>query len=165
MIRDSIILGVDPGYGRVGIAVIESREGKQTLIHSECFETSPKLPHPKRLVLIAEKMEGVLEKYKPSQVAVEELLFSKNVKTAIKVAEARGIILAIAAKNNPRVLEFNPNSVKLAVTGYGRADKKQIVAMLHKILKIKKTIKHDDEYDAIAVGLTCAYVPLSTERV
>lgn len=153
---ESRILGVDPGYGRVGFAVIEIENGQQKLLHSECFETDKNLSHPERLGLIAERLKEVLEKFQPTKMAVEELLFSKNVKTAIKVAEARGVILAESAKQKIPVFEYNPNSVKLAVTGYGKSDKKQIINMLERILHIKTKIKFDDEYDAIAVALTCA---------
>ena len=89
-------------------------------------------------------------------MAIETLLFSKNVKTAIKVAEARGVILAAVAKRKINIFEFNPNTVKLAVTGYGKSDKKQIINMIEKLLNIRYKIKHDDEYDAIALALTCS---------
>lgn len=149
------ILGIDPGYGRMGIAVIESHKGNQNLIYSECFETTNKLEHPDRLALIATKLDKIINKYKPDKVAVEDLLFNKNVKTALKVAEARGVILAISAKRKVEICEFNPNSIKLAVTGYGRSDKKQIITMIHQIINLESK-KHDDEYDAIAVAITCA---------
>ena len=152
------ILGIDPGYGRIGLAIIENEKGKQKLIHSECFETDGKLPHPTRLGLIAEKLRNILERFKPAKVAVEELLFSKNVKTAIKVAEARGVILAEAARKKVAVFEYNPNSIKLAITGYGKSDKKQIIGMIERLVKIEHKIEFDDEYDAIAVALTCAAI-------
>ncbi len=154
--RNSCILGIDPGYGRIGIAIIENEGGKQKLIHSECFETDSKLEHPNRLALIADKICNIVDKFTPGKAAVEDLLFSKNVKTAIKVAEARGTILSEIARAGIPVFEYNPNSIKLAVTGYGKADKKQIIDMVGKLLKIDHAIKYDDEYDAIAVALTCA---------
>jgi crossover junction endodeoxyribonuclease RuvC len=87
------ILGIDPGYGRVGIAVINKEKGKDALVYSECFETDAKLPHYKRLLLIGEKIREMIEKYKPKEMAIETLIWSKNKKTALQVAEARGVIL------------------------------------------------------------------------
>ena len=150
----SKILGIDPGYGRLGIAVIESIARKSTLIHSECFETDSKLPHPERLALVLEKIIKVITKYDPDVLAIETLIFSKNVKTALKVAEVRGLIIAESASRGLQISEHHPNEIKMAVTGYGRSDKKQIIFMLEKILKITKHLKYDDEYDAIAIALT-----------
>jgi crossover junction endodeoxyribonuclease RuvC len=154
------ILGIDPGYGRMGIAVIKKTNEGDSLIHSECFETSSELNHPQRLLLLGEKVRKVIEEYNPDQVAVETLLWSKNKKTAMQVAEARGVILFEAARKNILIREFNPNQIKLAVTGYGKSDKAQVKAMVAKLIKIKPQIKarHDDEYDAIATALTCSAI-------
>ncbi|MEK7642565.1 MAG: crossover junction endodeoxyribonuclease RuvC [Patescibacteria group bacterium] len=152
-----LILGVDPGYGRIGLAIVEKNKLGEKLIHSECFETDKKLEHPKRLSLIGNRVEKIIKKFLPQKVAIEGLLWSKNVKTAIGVAEARGVILARVADKKIPVFEFNPNSIKLAVTGYGKSDKKQIINMINKIIKINKKIEYDDEYDAIAVALTAIY--------
>lgn len=151
----SKILGIDPGYGRLGIAIIESVNKTPKLIHSECFETSGKLPHSERLGLVLEKIKETIKKYKPDRLAIETLIFSKNVKTALKVAEVRGVAIAQSVENGLEIFEFHPNSIKIAVTGYGKSDKKQIIFMIEKILGLKKKFKHDDEYDAIAVALTC----------
>jgi crossover junction endodeoxyribonuclease RuvC len=150
------ILGIDPGYGRMGVAVVDSNNRTPILLYSECFETSEKLPHPRRLALVAEKISELIQEFNPAYLGIESLLFSKNEKTALKVAEARGAILAEAAKKNVIVNELNPNTVKLAVTGYGRSDKKQIINMVEKLVKIEHKIKHDDEYDAIAIAIACA---------
>ncbi len=170
--RNNIILGIDPGYGRVGIAVIEKYEkaptslklcgAREKLIHSECFETDTKLPHPKRLLLIGEKIKETIEKYHPSKIAVETLLWSKNVKTAMQVAEARGVILLEAARNGILICEYNPNQIKLAITGYGKSDKKQVICMVEKLVKVGPRKKHDDEYDAMATALTCSAISLPT---
>lgn len=163
------VLGIDPGYGRMGIAILEKQDGKEILLHSECFETSEKLPHPERLSLISNKIKELVEEWQPNILGIETLLFSKNVKTALKVAEARGVILSEAAHKHIRIKEFNPNEIKLAVTGYGKADKKQIIQMLRMIfptlLKPHGTSKKilDDEYDAIAVALTACTSSLSTQ--
>lgn len=179
MIHDSKILGIDPGYGRVGIAIIKKEKGKDILIHSECFETDAKLHHPKRLLLIGEKIKEIIKKYKPNKIALETLLWSKNVKTAMQVAEARGVILLEAArfqrmtleefapKDHPReilVCEYNPNQIKLAITGYGKSDKKQVISMIEKLIKLPHRQRRDDEYDAIAIALTCSAISLSTEK-
>ena len=111
------ILGIDPGYGRIGIAIIEKVEMGDKLIHSECFETDPKLPHNKRLLSLASKIESIIDFFEPDEMAVETLLFSKNQKTALQVSEARGVILTEGTKKNLIVREFNPNEIKLAVTG------------------------------------------------
>lgn len=153
-----IILGIDPGYGRVGIAVVEKNKGRERLLHSECFETDPKLPHSRRLFLLGEKMREVVQEYKPQQMAIETLLWSKNKKTALQVAEARGVILAEAARHSVVLREFNPNQIKLAVTGYGKSDKKQVISMIGRLLKLEPKKRLDDEYDAIAIALTCSAV-------
>ena len=151
----SRILGIDPGYGRLGLAIIESINKKPKLIYSGCFETSAKLEHSTRLGLILKKIQKIIKKFKPKKLAIETLIFSKNVKTALKVAEVRGAIVAEAASQDIEIFEYHPNSIKIAMTGYGKSDKRQIIFMLEKILGLKKKFKHDDEYDAVAVALTC----------
>ena len=164
--KNQTILGIDPGYGRVGIAVIEKSNRGEKLIYSECFETDGKLSHLKRLLLIGEKVRKVIEKSQPQKMAIETLLWSKNKKTALQVAEARGVILLEAARYGLLVCEYNPNQIKLAITGYGKSDKKQIISMVEKLIKISPSAagqkRHDDEYDAIAAALTCAAISLST---
>jgi len=146
------ILSVDPGYERLGVAIIENNE----LIFSDCFQTDKKFSHSKRLGELGERLEKVIEKYKPTIFALETLFFSNNQKTALLVSEARGMLLYIAEKNKLEVREFSPAEVKIGVTGYGRSTKDQIMSMVPKIIHIDKKITYDDEYDAIAVGITCA---------
>lgn len=150
------ILSVDPGYGRVGIAVIESNLGKNTLLYSDCFETSEKLPHHRRLSLVGEEITAIIEKWKPEVLAIEELFFNKNIKTALLVSQAVGVIVYEAAKKSLKVFQYSPLEVKIAVSGYGRATKEQVISMVPKLVKMEKKITHDDEFDAIAVGLTHA---------
>lgn len=164
LLASSYILGIDPGYGRIGIAVLKKEKGREVLIHSECFETEAKLEHSKRLLALGEKIKATIKKYKPNKIAIETLLWSKNKKTALQVAEARGVILLEAERSGVLIKEYNPNQIKLAVTGYGKSDKKQIINMIEKLIKLKPTKRHDDEYDAIAVALTCAVITLSTEK-
>lgn len=164
IIHNSRILGIDPGYGRLGLAIIEKRRNGDHLIYSECFETSAKLPHSKRLSDLGERLDQIIKKYQPNQLAIETLLWSKNTKTALQVAEARGVILFQASKNNLIIREFNPNQIKLAVTGYGKSDKKQIISMVKKLIQIDSQKKYDDEYDAIAIALTASAIKLSPEN-
>lgn len=159
------LISLDPGYERLGIAVIEkgastARGVKDALLYSDCFKTAKDLPHHERLALVGAEIERVIAEYQPQALALETLFFSKNQTTAIKVAEVRGVILYIAAKHGLRVFEYNPMSIKVAVTGHGGSDKAAVMSMIPRLIRIDKTIKHDDEYDAIAVGLTC----LATER-
>ena len=159
----STILGIDPGYGRIGIAIIEKTKKGDNLIHSECFETEAKLLHHERLLSLGEKIKTIIKKSQPQKIAIETLLWSKNKKTALQVAEARGVILFEAAKSGCLICEYNPNQIKLAVTGYGKSDKKQIINMVGKLVKLDIKKRYDDEYDAIATAITCSAIPLSTD--
>lgn len=148
------ILGIDPGYDRVGVAIIDKINGKDLLVFSFCIETDKKLPHYKRLHSISLELDLIVEKYKPNEASTETLFFSANRKTALCVAEARGVILSFCAKHNIKITEYSPSAVKIAVTGHGKSDKKQIISILPKLLEINKKIKYDDEYDAIAIAIT-----------
>ena len=149
------ILGIDPGYDRVGIAIIEGA----TLVHSECFSTSPKDDFHKRLKEIGQKLNEIIKEFSPEVMAIESLFITKNQKTAMKVAEARGVIAYEASLKGIKIYEYSPPQIKVAVTGHGGSDKSQIIKMIPLLLKSeKKNIKKDaldDEYDAIAVALTC----------
>lgn len=153
-----ILLSIDPGFERLGLAIIE-KEGrnKEALLYSECFKTSAKLPHHERLRLIGNKIKDVIEEYKPTELATEKLFFTSNQKTVIPVAEARGVILYIAGLYNMSVCEYSPPQIKVAVTGHGHSDKRQIMDMIPRLITVIKPIASDDEFDAIAIGLThCA---------
>ena len=154
--RGMRILGIDPGYGRLGLAIIDAEKGKkEILIYSECFETSPKIAHAERLSLIQEKIKKIIEEFSPEMAGIESLAFSKNKKTAIGVAEARGVILSEIAGKKIKITEHNPGQIKIAVTGHGASDKKQVATLVTKLIRLPHIPKHDDEYDAIAIGLTC----------
>ena len=148
------ILAIDPGYERVGISIIEKRATEGEVIFSECHQTDKKLNHSLRLSSITKEIIKCIELYKPKILAIEKLFFSKNVKTALAVAEARGVIIGQAALLGLEVFEYSPQEVKIAVTGYGKSDKQQVILMINRLVKIKKKINYDDEYDAIAIGLT-----------
>lgn len=150
------VLSVDPGYGRLGIAVIEKgTRGKDTLLYSSCLETPKTDPYEKRLLCVGEEIERVINKYSPDVFASESLFFAKNQKTAISVAGARGVLLYTAKQHDLPIFEYTPLQIKIAVTGYGRGDKKQVTEMVVRLIDTNKEILLDDEYDAIAVGLTC----------
>lgn len=148
------VLGIDPGYERLGIAIVERKDGKEHLIYSDCFKTSPKDPHYKRLRDIGEELEKVIQTHKPDSLAIETLFFNTNQKTAMSVAEARGTVLYTCARNNLKVYEYSPLQIKVAVTGNGRTDKQGVIKMIPLLISLEKEIKHDDEYDAIAAALT-----------
>ena len=153
------ILSIDPGYERVGIAILEKTSngsGGEELIYSDCFKTSKELSFIERLELVGQEVERVIEKYKPEGFAIEKLFFNTNQKTATNVSEVRGALIYIALKNRLKVFEYTPLQIKVAVAGDGHGDKEQVIAMVKNLIKIEKEIKYDDEYDAIAVGLTCS---------
>lgn len=149
------IISIDPGYERLGIAVIEkSLKQKEVLVFSECFKTSAKLPHHERLTLIGNRIKEVIHIYKPEQMATEKLFFSGNQKTALLVSEARGVILYVGSSLSLDIYEYTPISIKIAITGYGRSEKRQIIEMVKKLIVVPKEKSSDDEFDAIAIGLT-----------
>lgn len=149
------ILSIDPGYERLGIAVLEKETtGLEKLLYSDCFQTSSKLPHPERLKLLGEEVESVINKFQPEALSIETLFFNTNQKTAMKVSESRGTLIYVAKHLELEVYEFTPLQIKTAVTGHGRSDKKAIISMVPRLITVNKNIEHDDEYDAIAVGLT-----------
>lgn len=152
---DMKVLAIDPGYGRCGVAVVEkSAGGKETLLYSDCIETSPSSDFPARLKEVADECARLIKTYAPDCVAMEKLYFSNNQKTAMQVSEVRGALINCASGFGLTVAEYTPGEVKSAVASSGSADKKQVAAMLHMLMKIEKPIKHDDEYDAIAVAVT-----------
>ena len=147
------VLSIDPGFERLGIAVLDGDASQPNVLYSACFKTSPKDSFEKRLGLIGEELVYIIKKFKPEALAIETLFFTTNQKTAMRVAEVRGAIIYLAVSNNLSVSEYTPLQIKIAVTGYGRADKKQIISMISRVAPIRKGAL-DDEYDAIAVGIT-----------
>jgi crossover junction endodeoxyribonuclease RuvC len=148
------VLAIDPGYGRCGVAVVEKENGKDAYIYSDCIETSAKTPFEERLGHVASEVERLIATYSPHAVALEKLFFNTNAKTAMHVAEVRGAIIRAAQGAGVPIREYTPGEIKSATAGHGRADKKEVTRMIHLLLKIDKPIKLDDEYDAIAVGIT-----------
>ena len=147
-------LGIDPGYGRAGVAVVERTREKERLLYSSCIETDARDSIPLRLRHIGEEIERLIKAWSPDILAIEKLYFSKNQKTALGVSEARGVILYCAGKFDVPVLEFTPLQVKATVTGYGRADKRQMARMVATLLALPQPPRSDDECDAIGLSLT-----------
>lgn len=148
------ILAIDPGYDRCGVAVLQRTNGKDEVLFSDCIETNKKDSSEVRLAHVYSVLHEVWHTHMPTTLALEQLFFSKNQKTALRVAEARGVILAIAGTHHTPVFEYSPGQIKVAVTGYGAADKKQVSSMVPRLVRLEKKIAHDDEYDAIAIGIT-----------
>lgn len=145
------ILGIDPGYDRIGIAVVNDK----TLIHSECFTTNPKDDFHIRLKDLGQRVNFIINEYEPDVMAIESLFITKNQKTAMKVAEARGVISYEASLKEIPIFEYSPPQIKVAITGHGGSDKSSIIKMIPLLIKMTKKKALDDEYDAIAVALTC----------
>ena len=152
-----IILGLDPGLATLGYGVIKKEPKKKAEMLDYGVISTPKDENlAVRLCMIEKGLKQIIEKFKPDEIAVEELFFAKNVKTAISVAHARGIILLTANKECGRLFEYTPLQIKQALTGYGRAEKIQIQQMVKTLLGLKGIPKPDDAADALAVALTHA---------
>jgi len=151
------LISIDPGYDRCGVAIIEKtkQQNKGVLIFSGCLETNSKDIFTDRLFYIGDSLEKIIKKESPPGLAIEKLFFNTNQKTATNVAEVRGTILYIAKKHNLEIYEYTPLEIKVATTGYGRSTKSQMISMIPHLIQIDKKITKDDEWDAIAVGLTC----------
>ena len=148
-----IILGIDPGYAIVGYGVIKYEGGKMSVVDYGKITTEANIPLSKRLKLIYDSLTELIETFKPDVISVEELFFNSNVKTAIAVGHARGVIILAAANKNIKIAEYTPLQIKQAVVGYGRADKNQVQQMVKMFLKLKEVPKPDDTADALAVAI------------
>ncbi len=151
------IIGIDPGIARTGIGIIDEEKGKISALHFTCLETLQATSLPNRLQEIFTQTTEILKTYRPDVLAIEELFFNTNAKTAFIVGQARGVILLTAAEKNIPVATYTPLQVKIAVTGYGRAEKKQVGQMVQTILHLSSLPKLDDTTDALAVALTHAF--------
>jgi len=148
------VLGIDPGIARLGWAVIDEKKGRQKVVGFGCIETPKGKPDAKRLTLLFGKLKKIIKKYRPEVMAVEDLFFAANVKTASRVGQARGVSLLAGALQKVPVKVYTPLKIKMAITGYGRAEKKQVQQMVKTILKLENVPKPDDTADALAVALT-----------
>src|SRR3972149_5970954 len=152
-----IILGIDPGTTIVGYCLLQKDGGDVTLVQYQGIKTTPKLPQDEQLHIISGSLVKIIDIHRPETMAIEKVFFFKNNKTAISVAEAKGALLLTAKNAGLSVSEYTPLEVKMATTGYGRADKKQIQFMVKSILKLKTMPKLDDITDAMAIAITHAH--------
>ncbi len=148
------VLGIDPGYALMGWSVIDSKGSGMKLVNYGCIETKAGVPMPDRLRTLQLGIRDLLTIYKPDDVAFEELFFARNVTTALMVGAARGAAIIAAAEYTRNLYEYTPMQIKLAVTGYGKADKKQIQQMVKLLLRMDEIPKPDDAADAIACAIT-----------
>ena len=150
-----IILGIDPGFADTGYGVIEVQGQKIKMLACGSIKTSAKNKFIDRLNQLHQELSVIIKKYKPNKVAVEELFFCKNVKTALLVGQARGVCLMTIAKHKLPIFEYTPLQVKQAITSYGKADKNQVGQMVKILLNLKVLPKPDDATDALAIAITC----------
>jgi crossover junction endodeoxyribonuclease RuvC len=151
------IIGIDPGYDRLGIAIIEGPVGREQLLYSTCVTTSKKQTFPERLAQLGKTVEQLLKEYRPNVLAIEKLFFTKNQLTAMAVSETRGVLLYLATLAGLTISEFTPQQIKKTVTGQGNADKQQVAQLVTRLIKLPpatNTKRLDDEIDAIAIALT-----------
>lgn len=149
------ILGIDPGFDRLGVCIIEKSKNKEVLLYSTCIVTNKKDDFAKRLSHIAQELLVILDTYHPHELAIETIFFTTNQKTAIAVAEVRGVCLYLSYNQGLVISEYSPPQIKLAIAGHGQANKKDIAHMVPKILGHTLNTKLlDDEIDAIAIALT-----------
>jgi crossover junction endodeoxyribonuclease RuvC len=146
------ILGIDPGIGRCGFAILEQTSKKIEMRQCGCIVTNVGDPEPTRLFEIKKDLSSIIEKWQPDKVAIESLFFISNQKTAISVAQARGVVIVTCAEAGLPIIDITPLQVKMSVTGFGKADKKQIQTMIVKLLNLKKIPKPDDAADAVAIA-------------
>ncbi len=151
------ILGIDPGYATVGYGIIDYESAKFSVVSHGAVITPPKDKFPKRLKTIYDDITFLIEKYRPDSLAIEKLYFNTNTTTAIDVAQARGVIVLAAENNGLKIYEYTPLQVKQSVTGYGRAEKRQVMDMVKNLLKLKAVPKPDDTADALALAICHAH--------
>lgn len=150
------ILGIDPGTGILGFGVVDVKGTKLSLIDAGVITTPAHTPHDERLEDIFDSLTEIIETTKPDAYSVEKLFFTKNITTAMSVAEARGVALLVARQHKVPIYEYTPNQIKQTITGYGKADKKQVQEMVRLQLGLKDVPKPDDCADAIAAAITHA---------
>jgi crossover junction endodeoxyribonuclease RuvC len=160
------VIAIDPGYDRIGIAILERQAGaaRETLIHSECFTTDKKEPIDERIFVLGNHVRFIIEKYQPKVLSIESVFFTTNQKTVMGVSEAKGVMKFVAKSLGLAIHEYTPLQVKIAITGDGRADKSRVAMMVPKLIGVDLVERRkqmggtssgiDDEIDAIALGIT-----------
>lgn len=156
------IIGIDPGYAITGFGIIEYIDNRFKVLKFGVVSTPAGTPFDKRLLKISDELDLLIKMYKPGSMAVEELFFSRNTTTAMGTAHARGVAILTGARAGIDVYEYTPLQVKIAVTGYGRADKNQIQQMVKILLNLKDIAKPDDASDGLAVAICHAHTGLNT---
>ena len=151
------IIGIDPGYDRCGVAIIEGTFSKPQLVFSCCIETDKKKSFSERVEFIFNSLNKIIKEFSPEHGGIEDIFMTTNQKTMVKVAQARGICLLALQINKLKIGEYTPLQVKTSLTSYGKADKKQVDFVVRKILKLEDKKVLDDEIDAIAIALTHLY--------
>ena len=152
-----LILGIDPGTTTVGYCLLQKDGRDIKLVEADAIKTVPKLEQAEKILIISDKLKKIIDIHRPSVLAIEKVFFFKNNKTAMSVAEAKGAIILTAKNLGLKVYEYTPLEVKMALTGYGRADKKQVKYMVKNILKLETVPKLDDITDAMAIAITLAH--------
>ncbi len=147
------ILGIDPGFAIVGFGLLEAQRGGARLVQCGAITTPAGERLPARLLQISQDMAQLLSLCQPDAMAIEELFFTNNITTGIGVAQARGVLLTEAERAGVPIFEYSPSEVKLAVTGYGKAEKRQVMEMTKRLLHLKASPKPDDAADAVAIAL------------
>jgi crossover junction endodeoxyribonuclease RuvC len=147
------ILGIDPGTATTGWAILEEKNGEVVPCAYGCILTKKERSTAERLLEVAQDLRKIIKKYRPQEAAIEDIFFFKNVKTAVKVSQSRGVLLLTLEEFKVKIAEYTPLQVKQALTGYGRAEKKQIQLMTKNILHLKSLPKPDDTADALAIAL------------
>lgn len=156
------ILGVDPGFGRTGLGVVDLERGEPRHVWHSVIDTATDLAFPDRLVIVRNDLKECIRRFEPSVACVESLFFQSNAKTAMKVGMARGVILLALADEGLPIVEVTPNQVKQGIAGWGNADKRQMTDMVMRLLKLKEVPKPDDAADALALAIVGGYVHRQT---
>lgn len=150
------ILGIDPGVGILGFGIIDYDKRATVLIDAGVIKTPPYQEDSKRLLTIYDELKQIIDEHKPHIMAVEKLFFVRNITTAMSVSQARGVVLLLGEQHKLQLFEYTPLQIKQAITGYGKADKKQVQEMVRVILKLSQTPKPDDAADALAAAICCS---------
>jgi crossover junction endodeoxyribonuclease RuvC len=148
------VLGIDPGTAIVGYGILDYKGNNFEIVDYGCIFTDKNLPMEDRLLEIFKRLDELIKKYSPTHMAIEDLFFFKNNKTIISVGQARGVIVLTGKLNNIPMTSYTPLQVKMGITGYGKAEKKQVQLMVQKLLKLKEIPKPDDAADALAIAIT-----------
>jgi crossover junction endodeoxyribonuclease RuvC len=151
------ILGIDPGYDRCGVAIIEKKNNVHTLLYSDCIQTKKSQSFSERLHIVGKEVRSLIKEWQPDALSVEQLFFFKNKKTALLVAELRGVIVYEGACAGVPFFEYTPLEIKETIAGHGRAEKRELLKVLSYTIALPKKKALDDEIDAIATALTCSY--------